>query len=104
MAIYQLSQRQYDVLSRMANLDEPLPVYTVVSPISTDDESLRTELTKERDEAHDLVGLGLTRSDIEGLDKIALAVSAKVGRPAKVYTITSVGFRMFHGTTKRATN
>lgn len=103
-AIYQLNKRQYEVLTRMANLDEELPLYTVISPSPLDEDALRTELVKERESALDLQVLGFIRDDEEKLLQIAAAVSEKVDRATKVYTITPLGYTMFHNNARRSVN
>lgn len=102
--IYQLTEDQYSSLYRMANMDEEVPMLTVVSPIRDDDDPMRKALIASREEAFDLQGLGLIRNDDENLLKIAQAVGERLGRSTRVYTLTPLGFKMFHGSKNRSIN
>jgi hypothetical protein len=101
--IYQLNKYQAATLHRMANY-ESQQLITVVSPISEDSEATIKSLTEQKNDVLDLHGLGLLRDDDEELLQIASAVSLKLERPVRVFTITPIGRSMFHDTGKRPLN
>lgn len=97
--IYELSKFQYDSLVRMANKEHQLLM--AVEPVEADDEETKNRLTKQLDEAHDLVSLGLAEDKTGSLVEMVTAAKMKAGRGMEVYIITQMGFDMFYGVQRR---
>lgn len=97
---YQISDFQYESLDRLANR-EGTQFLTVIAPTADDDDITKTRLTKQQEEAHDLLGLGLIEDKTGSMAEIVTAMTLKSGRDMKVYALTIVGFEMFHGRRKR---
>jgi hypothetical protein len=97
---YQISDFQYESLDRLANR-EGSQFLTIIAPISDDDDITKARLTKQQEEAHDLLGLGLIEDKTGSMAEIVTAMTLKSGRDMRVYALTVIGDKMFKGPRKR---
>jgi hypothetical protein len=97
---YQLTQAQLDKLDNLCNGDTN--VLIVASPLDTDPERTRSVIADNLSMISDLVTLGFLEEStvdyIEALDRVRRAIDGThlTGREFKAYTVTKIGFQLFH--------
>jgi len=97
---YQMTQAQLDKLDNLCNGNTNALI--VASPLESDHELIRNVIADIVSMVSDLVTLGFleesTAEYIDALDRVRKAIGGSnlTDREFKVYTVTKIGFQLFH--------
>ena len=97
---YQMTQAQIDKLDSLCNGNTN--VLIVASPLDTDHERTRNVIADNVSMVTDLVTLGFLEEStveyIDALDRVRRAIDGThlTNREFKAYTVTKLGFQLFH--------
>lgn len=103
MAIYQLSEFQYETLTRAANSPED-GVAMVMEPNPDDSSEMSEKLTENIAGMGTLVQLGFFEDRTHKVINTITEAKLRSGRGFKAYFLAKLGRDMFHGIYKRRPN